>query len=224
LYYRVYSDNGAKEINDPQFSEDPFLGSILAVRIPPPHSTVSVKRCLCREEGIFNVAGATLFRDLSCIDPLDDNALVEVMAPSGIGHDREEPIALVIPPAESGGSYDPYYGSYAIPNFYNSYGSQPPLGVPVASGVTRLEGYIYTLKALVDDAGESPYSPVRRGDILYTDGNPRPVYGIAGVATERYLLPGATPAFTAQNSRTGEVGWVHLYVNGEERFKFIPLS
>jgi hypothetical protein len=78
-------------IRNPEFLEDTFLGSVLFLRIPPPHSVAAIKRYLCAREYIqVDSARVVLFRHLGCLDPLEDSELV------GVGHTPEEPIALVI--------------------------------------------------------------------------------------------------------------------------------
>jgi hypothetical protein len=94
VFYRVYSDNDIKMIRNPEFLEDPFLGSVLLVRIPPPHSVAAIKRYLCAREYIqVDSARVVLFRHMGCLDPLEDSELVDLV---GVGHTPEEPIALVI--------------------------------------------------------------------------------------------------------------------------------
>jgi hypothetical protein len=84
-------------IRNPEFLEDPFLGSVLSVRIPPPHSVAAIKRYLCAREYIqVDSARVVLFRHIGCLDPLEDSALVGITDPVGVGHTPEEPIALVI--------------------------------------------------------------------------------------------------------------------------------
>jgi len=91
----TYSEDDAIEIRNPEFAEDPFLGRVLARRIPPPHTAARIKRYLCRNEGITNYTHTSLFTDLACLNPLEDSELVDITNPIGVGNAPGGPLALV---------------------------------------------------------------------------------------------------------------------------------
>ena len=95
VYYRVYSTSDVVEVKNPEFSEDPYLGRTLAFRVPPPHLASSLKRHLCGREGTDHKQ-AVLFRDISCLTPLDDSEPAQILERTGIGSTMENPIALVL--------------------------------------------------------------------------------------------------------------------------------
>ena len=66
MYYRLYADKyeiPSKIAFDP---EHPSLGRIRADSITPPHSPVTIKRCISRVEKTPALANADLFADILC--------------------------------------------------------------------------------------------------------------------------------------------------------------
>jgi hypothetical protein len=65
VYYRIYDPDGAivsKSAFDPG---NPFLGRITARSVPPPHTVISLKRCIVKAENIQDPGGirTRLFRN-----------------------------------------------------------------------------------------------------------------------------------------------------------------
>jgi hypothetical protein len=74
VYYRLYADDGempSKVAIDP---EEPSLGRIRADSITPPHSPLTIKRCISKVERSpeFASADAAVFADITCNTPLKE--------------------------------------------------------------------------------------------------------------------------------------------------------
>ena len=94
------------EVKNPEFTEDPYLGRALAIRITPPHLAASVKRHLCGREDLGDDKNARLFTDISCLTPLDDSEPVRILDRSGAGSTSGEPVVLVmLEPGDAGYLY-----------------------------------------------------------------------------------------------------------------------
>jgi hypothetical protein len=96
VYYRVYWPSGAVKVKDPECSEDPYLGRTLAIHVTPPHTVFSIKRHLCGRETTVDHTGTSLFADISCLAPLKDTELVDILSPVGLGSVLGHPVALVV--------------------------------------------------------------------------------------------------------------------------------
>ena len=73
VYYLLYDDNyevPSKIAFDP---EEPSLGRIRIDSVPPPHSAVTIKRCISKVEITPAIAYAQLFANLSCNTPLTED-------------------------------------------------------------------------------------------------------------------------------------------------------
>jgi hypothetical protein len=97
VYYRVYSPTGGVEVKNPEFSEDPYLGRTLAIRITPPHLAASVKHHICGQEDIvvIDYEHTSLFADISCLSPLDDSEPVRILDCAGTGSTPGDPVTVV---------------------------------------------------------------------------------------------------------------------------------
>ena len=56
----------------------------------------SIKRCLCKLEGLSEPDKALVFSPLSSPAPKEDSARLSLYAPSGPGLSEQDPIALVV--------------------------------------------------------------------------------------------------------------------------------
>ena len=94
VYYQLYfndSEIQSKVAFDP---EEPSLGRIPADFVAPPHSPVSIKRCISRVEGTPALAHADLFVDISCDAPLQEG-YISILRNDGPGQSPNEPMAIV---------------------------------------------------------------------------------------------------------------------------------
>lgn len=96
VYYRVYAEDGAIPSTNHVYSDDPYLGRILAELVAPPHVVISLKRCLLSVENIDNTTIASLFIASSSRTPMDDGGRVSILAYPGPGCTPNEPMALVV--------------------------------------------------------------------------------------------------------------------------------
>jgi hypothetical protein len=94
VYYRVYAEDGAIPSGNPVYTDDPSLGRILAKLVTPPHTAISVKRCLSHVENIDDKISTKLFVATSSQTPMDDTGRISLTYP-GPGCTLNEPMALV---------------------------------------------------------------------------------------------------------------------------------
>ncbi|KIM71222.1 hypothetical protein PILCRDRAFT_830490 [Piloderma croceum F 1598] len=101
IYYRIYAEDGVILTMNPVYSDDPYLGRILARHVAPPHTVGSLRRCLSSAENIDARVNTTtfiytsLFITTSSESPMDDSDRMSILAHSGPGHTANEPVALV---------------------------------------------------------------------------------------------------------------------------------
>jgi hypothetical protein len=96
VYYRVYAKHGAIITVNPVYSDDPYLGRILARRVAPPHTASSLRRCLSNVENIGTDIQTSLFVATSSESPMDDSDQMSILGHTGPGYTANEPVALVI--------------------------------------------------------------------------------------------------------------------------------
>ena len=83
------------------YSDDLHLGRIPAELVTPPHTALSLKRCLSGLENVQDVPAAKLFLSASSKAPLEDASRVAIHASAGHGCTPNEPIVLVIKASNS---------------------------------------------------------------------------------------------------------------------------
>jgi len=74
----------------------PYTGRVAASHVTPPHTVKSVKRLLCKHEGVLDVDRTELFSALSSESELGDQDRLQVLAEGGPGSLAKDPMALVI--------------------------------------------------------------------------------------------------------------------------------
>ena len=68
VYYRIYAEDGAIPSKTPITPDDPFLGCIDAISVPPPHTIKVVKHSIAKVENIKNRTSTSLFVTQSIAD------------------------------------------------------------------------------------------------------------------------------------------------------------
>ncbi|EDQ98061.1 uncharacterized protein LACBIDRAFT_296078 [Laccaria bicolor S238N-H82] len=96
VYYRLYTKLGAFESNHALYHNDPFIGRIPSKLFSPPHTVASIKRSLCKFEGLSEPDKALVFTPLSSPALKEDSARLSLKAPSGPGLSEHDPIALIV--------------------------------------------------------------------------------------------------------------------------------
>ena len=95
MYYQLYADDyeiPSKVAIDP---EEPSIGRIRADSVAPPHSPISIKRCISRVERNPALAWhADLFADTSCDTPLKEGH-ISILRTDGPGLSPNDPMAIV---------------------------------------------------------------------------------------------------------------------------------
>jgi hypothetical protein len=93
VYYQIFSSGSALPIQQPAFNDDLFIGRVIAIRVPPPHTAVNIKKYLARYEGLTQQID--LFVNPSDPGPVEDDVYVNITA-EGPWSTPERPIALVL--------------------------------------------------------------------------------------------------------------------------------
>jgi hypothetical protein len=101
VYYRVYTEDGAIPSKASTSTGDPFLGRVKALSVTPPHTILSVRRCLARFEKISDTMRTSLFLTPSSKYPIDETRKADVLGRTGLGFKPQEPLALVVLSLES---------------------------------------------------------------------------------------------------------------------------
>ena len=51
VYYRLFNEDGPLKVQNTIHSAYPYIGRLDANNVPPPHTTSSLAKCICTEEG-----------------------------------------------------------------------------------------------------------------------------------------------------------------------------
>ena len=94
MYYLLYADGHEIPSKVATDLEEPSLGRIRADSVAPPHSPISIKRCISRVENNPALAYGDLFADTSCGTPLKEGH-ISILRIDGPGLSPEEPMAIV---------------------------------------------------------------------------------------------------------------------------------
>ena len=97
VYYSVFTATGAVRCRRPVDRQNPYLGRIDAMLIPPPHTVGSIISCMCKIERAPRYGFAQLFQSASSASPLDRGERVALLNGSGPGSDPRNPLALLLP-------------------------------------------------------------------------------------------------------------------------------
>ena len=97
VYYRIYSTDGAIETNNRIYSNDEFLSRIFTKSVAPPHTVASLKKHLCKAEGLTHGSRhSRLFASLSDKEAILEAEFISLFGPSGPGSSEHDPVALVV--------------------------------------------------------------------------------------------------------------------------------
>jgi hypothetical protein len=97
VYYRLYTKGGPLESNNPIFSNDRFISRISSKSVRPPHTAASLKRYVCKIEGVEGPEKADLYLSLSENKPLDESARLALRGNSGgPGSSEADPVVFVV--------------------------------------------------------------------------------------------------------------------------------
>jgi hypothetical protein len=96
VYYRLYTKDGPIRSNNPIYADNPFISRTLPKFITPPRNALSVKKHLCKIEGLSGPTGSTLFESLSSQTAVADSFRLAVRKYSGPGVYEDDPMVLVV--------------------------------------------------------------------------------------------------------------------------------
>jgi hypothetical protein len=95
VYYRLYATDGAIKSFNPIYSNNPFISRILPKSLTPPHTALSLKKYLCKIEGLEG-SNASVFESLSSDVAIADSTRLKLRGHFDLGASSREPIALVV--------------------------------------------------------------------------------------------------------------------------------
>lgn len=96
IHYRLYTKDGPITSNNPIYANNPFIGRTLPKHITPPRTALSLKKHLCKIEGLPSAASFELFESLSSHTALLDSSRLALREYSGFGLSEDNPIVLVV--------------------------------------------------------------------------------------------------------------------------------
>ena len=96
VYYRLYTKGGPLESNKPIFSNDRAISRISSKSVRPPHTAASLKRYVCKIEGVEGPEKTALYLSLSGKKPVDDSARLALRGNSGPGSSEIDPVVFLV--------------------------------------------------------------------------------------------------------------------------------
>jgi hypothetical protein len=94
VYYRVYTEDGAIPTKHPTYSDDMYLGRIMAELVAPPHTATSIMRYISKIEEIDHSPKSKLFSDISSKSPMSDG-IISILTSGCPGSMPENPMAFL---------------------------------------------------------------------------------------------------------------------------------
>ena len=101
VYYRIYAEDGGIPSKTPAAPDDPFLGRIKSISVPPPRIVKTVKRSIKKVENIKGDESTSLFHTPYSESPMDDADKVIILNGAGPGSTPQEPLAFVTKMSDS---------------------------------------------------------------------------------------------------------------------------
>ncbi|EDR00779.1 uncharacterized protein LACBIDRAFT_333821 [Laccaria bicolor S238N-H82] len=96
IYYRLYTKGGPLESNNPIFSNDRSISRISSKSVRPPRTAASLKRYVCKIEGVEGPEKSALYLSLSEKKPVDDSVRLALRGNSGPGSSEVDPVVFVV--------------------------------------------------------------------------------------------------------------------------------
>lgn len=96
VHYRLYTKDGPITSNNPIYANNPFIGRTLPKHITPPRTALSLKKHLCKIEGLPSATSFELFESLSSHTAVLDSSRLALREYSGFGLSEDDPVVLVV--------------------------------------------------------------------------------------------------------------------------------
>ena len=93
VYYRLYTGGGSDDLI---YANNPFISRTLPKFFTPPRTAFSVKRYLCKIEGLSCPTSSTLFESLSSQTAVEESFRFSVREHPGPGVSEDDPMILVV--------------------------------------------------------------------------------------------------------------------------------
>ena len=94
MFYRIYKDDGAVLSKQAANPNDPSVGRISVNSVPPPHTAVSIMRCISKTEQLDSSKPSQLFVNISSESPIGEGR-VSILTSNRPGSTLEDPMAFV---------------------------------------------------------------------------------------------------------------------------------
>jgi len=159
LYYRVYQQYGAVPSRQPADSSDPYVGRISVDSVPPPHTAVSIMRCISKTEELANSKKLQLFINISSDSPIGDGH-VSILASDCPGCTPEDPMVFVELP------------SPAVAQPAAAEPSPAPVVVPTLIQPPTFNKRMRVITAFYPGSQNPDWLTIRKRDILRTTHDP----------------------------------------------------
>lgn len=96
IYYRLYTTEGPIRSKNPIYANNPFISRALPKLITPPRTASSVKKHICKIEGLSGAESSRLFESLSSRSATAESSKLVLKEDSGLGLSKDDPIVLVV--------------------------------------------------------------------------------------------------------------------------------
>ena len=93
MYYRVYDDDGGAVSKTSFAKNNPSLGRVNTLSVPPPHTVSSLKNCIIKSEDIVG-HDVQLFADEGSESAMDDSDALTLLSDTFPGFIENRPVAI----------------------------------------------------------------------------------------------------------------------------------
>ena len=104
MYYRVYDDDGGAASKTSFDENDPSLGRVNTLSVPPPHTVSCLKNFIIMSEGISG-HNVQLFEDEGSESAMNDTDALTLLSDTFPGFTEDQPIAFTYVSGTKNGEY-----------------------------------------------------------------------------------------------------------------------
>ena len=93
MYYHIYDDDGGAVSKTSFAKNNPSLGRVNTLSVPPPHTVSSLKNCIIKSEDLLG-HDVQLFEDEGSESAMDDSDALTLLSDTFPGFIENRPIAI----------------------------------------------------------------------------------------------------------------------------------
>ena len=101
MYYRVYDDDGGAASKTSFDENDPYLGRVNTLSVPPPQTVSCLKNCIIMSEGTSG-RNVQLFEDEGSESAMNDSDALTLFSDTFPGFTEDRPIAITVSRMKNG--------------------------------------------------------------------------------------------------------------------------